>query len=182
MTHNLHIFNIINYSTFFPIRHFDIRRFVPFDIFAFDILSHSMLFLFDILSHSTLCPIRPLLLSTLCLFGVLSHSTFCPFDILSHSTFCHSAFCLIRRFVVWRFVHSAFVTSTFCRWTVILPTVRGDVGRKVGWPRLSHRSTFMSSRSICSSHAAGKPICRGWFFSVINNWNTYCRLCVKEIT
>jgi hypothetical protein len=108
--------DIIYYSsTYCPIRHFDIRRFVPFDI-----LSHSMLFLFDILSHSTLCPIRPLLLSTLCLFGVLSHSTFCLFDILSHSTFWHSAFCPIRCFVVRRFVHSAFVTSTFYRWTVPL--------------------------------------------------------------
>ncbi len=117
MTHNLHIFDIIYYSTFCPIRHFDIWRFVPFDILAFDILSHSLLFLFDILSHSTLCPIRPLLLSTLCLFGVLSHSIFSLFDILSHSTFWYSAFCLIRRFVVRRFVHSTFVTSTFCRWT-----------------------------------------------------------------
>jgi hypothetical protein len=111
--------DIIYYSsTFCPIRHFDIRRFVPFNILAFNILSHSMLFLFDNLSHSTLCPIRPLLLSIFCPFDVLYHSIFCLFDILSHSTFWHSAFCPIRRFVVRRFVHSAFVTSTFCRWTV----------------------------------------------------------------
>jgi hypothetical protein len=110
--------DIIYYSsTFCPIRHFNIRRFVPLDILAFVILSHSMLFLFDNLSHSMFCPIRPLLLLTLCLFGVLSHSIFCLFDILSHSTFWHSGLCPIRRFVVRRFVRSAFVTSTFCRWT-----------------------------------------------------------------
>jgi hypothetical protein len=51
-------------------------------------------------------------------FDILSHSTFCPFDILYHLIFCHSAFCPIRRSVVRRFVLSAFVTSTFCRWTV----------------------------------------------------------------
>jgi hypothetical protein len=105
------------YSTFCPIRHFVIRRFVPFDFFAFDILSHSMLFLFDNLSHSTFCPIRHFLRSIFCPFDVLSNLTFCLFDILSHSTFWHSALCPIRRFVVRRFVHSAFVTSTFCRWT-----------------------------------------------------------------
>jgi hypothetical protein len=105
--------DIIYYSsTFCPIWHFDIWRFVPFNILALDILSHSMLFLFDNLSHSTFCPVRHFLRSILCLFGVLSHSTFYLFDILSHSTFWHSAFCPIRRFVL-----SAFVTSTFCRWT-----------------------------------------------------------------
>ncbi len=121
MTHNLHIFDIIYYLTFCPIRHFVIRRFVPFDILAFDILSHSMLFLFDNLSHSMFCPVRHFLRSIFCSFDVLSHSIFCLLDILSHSTFWHSAFCPIRRFVVRRFVHSAFVTSTFCRWTYWSP-------------------------------------------------------------
>ncbi len=134
------------------------RRFVPFDILAFDILSYSMLFLFDNLSHSTLCPIRPLLLSTVCLFGVLSHSTFCLFDILSHSTFWHSAFCPIRRFVVRRFVLSAFVTSTFCRWTVC----------GIQW----------SLSSILFYKAAGWPVVPSC--SCIVFWFTYVHIIVKQ--
>ncbi len=98
MTHNLHtyIFDIIYYSTFYPIRHFDIRRFVPFDILAFDILSHSMLFLFDILFHSMFCPIRR--------FDIMSLRRFVPFDILSVRHFVCSTFYIIRHFGIRHFV------------------------------------------------------------------------------
>jgi hypothetical protein len=98
--------------------HFVIRRFVPFDIIS---IQHFVPFNIISIRHFVpfnICPIRPLLLSTLCLFGVLSHLTFCPFDMLYHLTFCHSALCPIWRFVVRRLVISAFVTSTFCRWTL----------------------------------------------------------------
>ncbi len=68
----LHIFFLPYFhSTFCPIRRFFIRRFVPFGVFTFNILSHSVFF------HSTFCPIRRFF-----------HSMFFPFDIMYHSAFC----------------------------------------------------------------------------------------------
>ncbi len=59
------------HSTFCPIRCFYIQHFVPFGVFTFNILSHSVFF------HSTFCPVRRFF-----------HSIFFPFDVLSHSAFC----------------------------------------------------------------------------------------------
>ncbi len=81
-----------------------IRRFVPFDIFSFDILSHSVFF------HSTFCPIRCFSIQHFVLFGVFSirrffHSTFCPirpfvpFDVSSIRCFVPFGVFSIRRFV-----------------------------------------------------------------------------------
>jgi hypothetical protein len=96
MTHNLCL-------TLYIIRHFVIRRFVPFNIISirhfvpfavisirhfvpFDIMSHSAFITFDIMSLRRFVP-----------FDILSVRHFVSFDIfsfgnVSHSTFCRSTF------------------------------------------------------------------------------------------
>jgi hypothetical protein len=78
----------------------------------FDIMSsHSIFFPFDVSYYSTFCPIRHFFHSTFCLIQRFFHSTFCPIRRF-----------VFRQFVVWRFLFSAFVTPTFCRWTDVLNT------------------------------------------------------------
>jgi hypothetical protein len=92
---------------------FSIRRFVPFDIFSIDVLSHSAIFPFDILSRSAFFPFGVFSIWRFLLFDLLSHSTLVPFDVLYHSAFfpfdvvSHSAFCLLT-----------FCRSTFCTFGV----------------------------------------------------------------
>ncbi len=96
----------IFYSTFCTIRRSFIRHFVPFGVFPFNILYHSVFFAFDVLYHSAFCPIQRFF-----------HSTFCTIRRFFHSTFCPIQRFVFRRFVIRRFVLSAFITSTFCQWT-----------------------------------------------------------------
>ncbi len=93
----LHIFFLPYFhSTFCPIRRFSIRRFVPFGVFTFDILSHSVFF------HSTFCPVRRffhlMFFSIRCFvpFGVV------PFDVLSFNVLS------IRRLLLRHFVSEPF--------------------------------------------------------------------------
>ncbi len=78
---------------FCTIRHFFIRRFVPFGYFSFDILSRSAFFPFSVFSIRCFLLFNLLSQSTFFPFNVLSHSAFFPFNVLSHSAFCLSTFC-----------------------------------------------------------------------------------------
>ncbi len=79
MTHNLHIFDIIYYSsTFCPIWHF-----VPFDVLSHSTFWHSTFCLIRCYFYSIICPIR----------------RFVPFDIFYVLYFVRSTFCPIRHFV-----------------------------------------------------------------------------------
>ncbi len=87
------------------LRHFVIRRFVPFDIISiwhvvpFDIISIRHFVPFDIMSHSAFITFDIMSVRCFVPFNILSVRHFVSFDILSfgivsHSTFCRSAFCI----------------------------------------------------------------------------------------
>ncbi len=95
MTHNLHIFDIINYSsTFCPIRHF-----VPFDVLSHSTFWHSTFCLIRCYFYSTICPIWRFVPFDLFYVRYFVHSTFCPIRYFVCSTFC-----LIRHFGIRHFV------------------------------------------------------------------------------
>ncbi len=83
----------IFYSTFCTIQHLFIRRFVPFAIFPFNILSRSVFFPFNVFSIRRFLLFNLLSQSAFFPFDVLYHSAFFPFDVLSHSAFCLSTLC-----------------------------------------------------------------------------------------
>ncbi len=91
---------------------FSIQRFVLFNVFPFDVLSHlaffySMFFPVNVSYDSTFWPSRHFF-----------HSTFCPIPRFFHSTFFPIWHFVFQCFVLQRFLLSVFFTSTFCRWTV----------------------------------------------------------------
>jgi hypothetical protein len=98
-------FDIPSYSTFCSIRRFFIRHFVPFGVFPFDILSHSVFF------HSTFCPVRrffhvPFDVSSIrhfVPFGVFSIRRFVPFGVLSFDVLSFDVLS-IRRLLLRHFV------------------------------------------------------------------------------
>jgi hypothetical protein len=102
----------MSHSAFIIFNIISSQRFLPFDI-----ISYSAFIVLDIISSRRFFTFRRILPSFLCPFVVIL-----PFDVLSfrcffyNSMFFPSTFCLIQRFVHWRFLPSAFFTLTFCQW------------------------------------------------------------------